>query len=51
MPDIAILTFLLTISSRRRARAAGKIAADATTGPDGFYSLQYLFVYGVAGAQ
>ena len=50
MPDVAILIFLLTMSSRGKARAAGKIAADATTGPDGFYSLQYLFcLYGSRG--
>jgi hypothetical protein len=40
MPDVALLTFLLTVSSRGRAREAGKIAADATTGPDG-YGLRY----------
>jgi hypothetical protein len=34
-PDVALLTFLLTVSSRGKARAAGKIAADATAGPDG----------------
>jgi len=45
MPDIALLTFLLTMSSRGKARAAGNIVADATTGPDGFYFLQQLFVY------
>ena len=36
MPDIALITFLLTSRSRTRAREAGKINADATTGPDGY---------------
>jgi hypothetical protein len=36
MPDVALFTFLLTVSSRGRAREAGKIAADATTGLDGY---------------
>jgi hypothetical protein len=36
MPDVAFFTFILTISSRRQARAAGKTTADATTGPDGY---------------
>ena len=35
MPDVALFTFLLTISSRGKARAAGKVAADAIAGPDG----------------
>jgi len=36
MPDIAFFTYLFTVSTRGRARAAGKVAADATAGPDGY---------------
>ena len=36
MPDIAFFTLILTVSSRGKARESGKIAADATTGPDGY---------------
>jgi hypothetical protein len=49
MPDVALLTFLLTVSSRGKARATGKIAADATTGPDGFHSLEESFLTGSRG--
>lgn len=49
MPDVALLTFLFTVSSRGKARAAGKIAADATTGPDGFHSLEESFLIGSRG--
>ena len=40
MPDIAFFTFILTVSSRNKARESGKIAADATTGPDGYSTLK-----------
>src|SRR5579859_7700128 len=36
MPDVAFFTFLLSVSSRSKARESRKIAADATTGPDGY---------------
>jgi len=36
MPDVAFFTFLLTVSSRGKARAAGKMSADAFAGPDGY---------------
>ena len=49
MPDVALLTFLFTVSSRGKARAAGRIAADATTGPDGFYPLEESFLTGSRG--
>jgi len=39
MPDVAFFTFLLTVSSRGKARAAGKISANAFAGPDGYPSL------------
>jgi hypothetical protein len=35
MPDIAFFTFILTVSSRQKARESGKIAADAITSLDG----------------
>jgi len=38
MPDIAFFTYMFTVSTRGRARAAGKVAADATAGPDGYVS-------------
>ena len=36
MADVAFFTFLLTVSSRGKARAAGKVSADAFAGPDGY---------------
>ena len=35
-PDVAFFIFLFTVSTRERATRTGKIAADATSGPDGY---------------
>lgn len=40
MPDIAFFTFILTVSSRGKARESGRLAADATAGPDGYFPLE-----------
>jgi hypothetical protein len=43
MPDVAFFTFILTVSSRGKARESGKMTADATTGPDGYDSMHPLY--------
>ena len=40
-PDVAFFTFILTISSREKARAAGRVGVDAIAGPDGYESLRF----------
>ena len=48
VPDVAFITFILTVSQRRKARAAGKTTADATTGPDGYIAKVYALTIDVA---
>jgi hypothetical protein len=43
MPDIAFFTFILTVTSRGKARESGEMTADATTGPDGYDSIRPLY--------
>jgi hypothetical protein len=43
MPDVAFFTFILTVTSRGKAKESGEMAVDATTGPDGYDSICPLY--------
>jgi len=48
MPDVALFTFLFTVTTRGKARKAGQVAADATSGPDGYFAeIDDLMIVGV----